>query len=303
MTFISSRKWICRSLDVRAAFLQGFPIEREIFLRPPRDIEEKGYIWKLLKCPYGLNDAPRAWYVRVCSELDQLGIMSSKFDEALFYCRKAGELIGLLVVHVDDILYGGNSKFQDLIRKLCSVFDIGTHSSGNFKYLGLELRQGKDVIHIDQCKYIEGIQEIQVSRCRSRDKDSTLTETERKEMRSVCGQLLWVTNNTRPDMSFEVSTLCNIGKSGTVSDILRVNKVIRVLKQEKIVMKFPRLSDPMSWSLCAFCDSSFANLADGASQGGYVLLLKSCNGKVAPVGWQSKRLLRVTKSTLCQSTQ
>ena len=73
--------WECKSLDVKAAFLQGFDIEREIYMRPPSDIREKGFIWKLRRCPYGLNDAPRSWFRRVKSELEKLGVRSSIFDE------------------------------------------------------------------------------------------------------------------------------------------------------------------------------------------------------------------------------
>ena len=302
ITTISYKNWVCKSLDVRAAFLQGFPIDRELYLKPPADIEEKGYLWKLLKCPYGLNDAPRAWYCRVRSELEQLEISCSIYDEAFFHCRLEGKLIGLMVIHVDDIFYGGNSRFQSKIDKFASVFEIGVHNSVSFKYLGLELIQNKDNIILEQSKYIKTIDEIKITRTRSQEKECTLTDLERKEIKSKCGKLLWVSNNTRPDMAFEVSRLCSIGKSGTVSDILTLNKAIRLLKQDEVFIKFPKLCDPKTWSLCVFSDSSFANLPEGFSQGGYILFLKDRNGKVAPISWQSKKLQRVTKSTLSSET-
>ena len=302
LTFIAAYGWVCKSLDVRAAFLQGFPIERDVFLKPPSDIEEKGYLWKLLKCPYGLNDAPRTWYRRISSELLKLGISCSKFDEALFYCLVDNILIGLLVVHVDDVLYGGNSRFQGLILKFASIIEVGACNSGCFKYLGLDVFQNKSEICVDQDRYIQGLEGIKVSRSRAMNTKSTATEDERKEVKRVCGQLLWVTNNTRPDFSFEVSMLCNVGKTCTVGDLLRVNKLIDVLKRDKLVIKFPKLGDPDSWTLCAFCDSSFANLADGSSQAGYILFIKAKNGKVSPIGWQSRKLQRVTKSTLSSET-
>ena len=80
-----SKGWKCKSLDVRSAFLQGFEIDREIFMKPPSDAEEKGVLWKLLRCPYGLNDAPRAWFKRVRYEFQKLGAVSSRYDEACFF--------------------------------------------------------------------------------------------------------------------------------------------------------------------------------------------------------------------------
>jgi hypothetical protein len=53
------RGWAPRNLDVKTAFLQGEPIERELYLRPPPEAgEEKGIVWRLLKSVYGLVDSP-----------------------------------------------------------------------------------------------------------------------------------------------------------------------------------------------------------------------------------------------------
>ena len=43
-----SKGWLPHSLDVKAAFLQGDPIERDVFLRPPREFSN-GKLWKLKK--------------------------------------------------------------------------------------------------------------------------------------------------------------------------------------------------------------------------------------------------------------
>ena len=36
-----------RKIDIRAAFLQARPLDREVFMRPPKDIRKEGMIWKL----------------------------------------------------------------------------------------------------------------------------------------------------------------------------------------------------------------------------------------------------------------
>ena len=296
--------WECKSLDVKAAFLQGFDIEREIYMRPPSDIREKGFIWKLRRCPYGLNDAPRSWFRRVKSELDKLGVRSSIFDEALFYYKVEGHLAGLMALHVDDFIYGGSTEFtKDVISKLVSVFEISVQNCSNFKYVGLNLVQTSNGIMIDQDKYVKSTVEcVDISSSRVLDKDELLTEVERKQLKRLCGQLLWVSNNTRPDVCYEVSTLCNAGKNATVSDLLKVNKLVKKMKQEKGVIKYPNLGDPNKWNLAVFSDSSFANLPDSSSQGGHIVFINSTEGKVAPISWQSRKLQRVTKSTLSSET-
>ena len=47
-----------------------------------------------------------------------------------------------------------------------------------------------------------------------------------------------------------------------------------------------------------YTDASFGNLNDGGSQGGYVLFLKDETDKSNLIGWQSKKIRRVVKSTL-----
>lgn len=48
---------------------------------PPEDANVPlGYIWKLSKCVYGLNDASRFWYLTIKDELMKLGAGVSKYD-------------------------------------------------------------------------------------------------------------------------------------------------------------------------------------------------------------------------------
>ena len=67
----SSMGWKCCTIDIKAAFLQGKYITREIYLKPPPEGAMIGRLWKLKKCVYGLNDASRTWYFRVRDELIQ----------------------------------------------------------------------------------------------------------------------------------------------------------------------------------------------------------------------------------------
>ena len=56
---IASFDWGINTIDIRAAFLQGKPTERGVFLKPPKEAQTDK-IWKLNVTVYGLCDAPRA---------------------------------------------------------------------------------------------------------------------------------------------------------------------------------------------------------------------------------------------------
>ena len=53
------------SVDIRVAFLQSKVLDREVFIEPPSDVKKQGWIWKLRKPLYGLDDASRKFWLRV----------------------------------------------------------------------------------------------------------------------------------------------------------------------------------------------------------------------------------------------
>ena len=56
--------------------------------------------------------------------------------------------------------------------------------------------------------------------------------------------------------------------------------------------------DPNNSMLVVFCDAAFANLKDGSSQCGFIILIVSKTGKCCTLSWQSRKIKRVCKSTL-----
>ena len=45
----AAEKWTIKSSDMTSAFLQSVPLEREVFVLPPREKRVPGIIWKLKK--------------------------------------------------------------------------------------------------------------------------------------------------------------------------------------------------------------------------------------------------------------
>ena len=129
LAVLSTSNWKCNSLDVKTAFLQGHKIERNIFVKPPKEAETENVLWKLNKVVYGLVDAARAWYLRVKEELINLGMKMSLYDEALFYWLNNGKCEGLTIVHVDDFLWGGSQNFHnEVMTKVRNIFTIGSEN-------------------------------------------------------------------------------------------------------------------------------------------------------------------------------
>ena len=81
-----------KSLDVTTAFLQGYPLEREVFIKPPPEKAEPAQIWQLKKACQGLYDASRRWYMAVRETLLSMGMKSVSGDDAFFYLSNNGKL-------------------------------------------------------------------------------------------------------------------------------------------------------------------------------------------------------------------
>ena len=110
LAIIASKGWKCRMLDVKTAFLQGEQLDRNVYIKLPKEAETTS-VWKLRKCVYGLNVASWYWYNCVTEELTKIGLEKSKYDKALFYWRQQGRCEGVLAIHVNDFLYGRSVKF------------------------------------------------------------------------------------------------------------------------------------------------------------------------------------------------
>ena len=73
-----------------------------MYVQPPDEWDGHPLIWKLKRCLYGLNDAPRAWYERVEQELrNSVGEGKiSLYDEAMFMWHDQDSLIGFYLTRM-----------------------------------------------------------------------------------------------------------------------------------------------------------------------------------------------------------
>ena len=77
--------------------------------------------------------------------------------------------------------------------------------------------------------------------------------------------------------------------------IKQINRTIKKAKKEKSQIHIPNLGNPKLLQIIAYSDASFANLTDGGSQGGYIIILVGNNNQYMPIK-------RIVKSTLGAET-
>ena len=295
-------KWVVQSTDIKSAFLQGMPLSREVYIKPPKEaLISDDMVWKLKKCLYGLNDAARQFYDSVRAELLRLGCKTSQLDPSLFfYQNDSGILQGVIVSHIDDFLHAGSQIFYDnIMDPLCQRFKVGSHHSESFKYVGYQINQQSNGVRINQEKYIENAEIPEMSPARCVKKSNPLNEVEITQYRALVGMLNWIVQTTRPDLYFDLIDLSTKFKSSTVEDLIRVHKILIKVKNEKSEIFIPNLGNDFgAWRLIAFTDASLGNLNSGTNSCGGSIIFLSHGDLVAPLVWRSGRIKRVVRATL-----
>ena len=227
-----------------------------------------------------------------------LNAVSIPLDQGIFVWYKDSQIIGIIVSFVDDLLWGGIEMFVSVINSLKKKFDIGSETTSDLAYIGINLRQRNDhSITISQDAYIQNLQTIQLQQIDTSDKLRQLTDHERTLLRKALGQLNWLANISRPEISFTVSEISSRVNSSSVSDLLSVNKAIKFVQTTQGHLTIPNLN-LNAISIHVYADASFNNLAEGHSQGGQIVLLTDNSGSCSPISWASNKIKRVVKSTL-----
>ena len=297
LTVVAQQGWKLQHIDVQTAFLQGKRISRDVFIVPPKEAET-WKIWKLNKCIYGLVDGPRMWYMELRDTLVKLRMEVSSYDESFMFWNSQGKLSGIMAIHVDDLMLSGNKAFENyVICGLKKKFRLSTEAEVEFVYTGLDIKQTSLGVQVSQLGYIDQIPKIEIDKHRVNQNSLEINEHEKRQLRTVCGQLLWVSTQTRPDLAYATCFASNCVNNGTVADLKMVNKAVKFLKREPLTIKFRKVSLCESL-VVVFCDASFGNLRDGSSQGGFIIFLVSTTSKCCPLTWQSRKIRRVCKSTL-----
>ena len=74
-------------------------------------------------------------------------------------------IIGMLILHVDDLLGGGEKKFYaKVIDPLMKKFPFGEMQTRNFRFTGINIEDVPEGLYLDQRHYIENLKEVPIDR-------------------------------------------------------------------------------------------------------------------------------------------
>ena len=151
------------------------------------------------------------------------------------------------------------------------------------KYLGLNLCYQEDEITIYQKVYIKNLERVNVERHLRHNLPELLSNNIKDVLRQKVSQLLWVCNQWRPDISFDVSNTASNAKNITIKQLIDVNKTINKTKTHQYDLKFQAVEKQSK--LVVYVDAAFGNLLDGGSQSAYLIFFVNPNEKFNLISW------------------
>ena len=277
----AKRKYIVKQFDIKSAFLNG-ELKEEIYLKQPPGFQINNQVYRLKKSLYGLKQAARVWNSTIHQVFIENNFEQSQIDKCL-YIKHSGSKFCYIIIHVDDILIAGSDT--DIVNqiqvKLSNKFQI--KDLGHIKYfLGIQIKQDKNGDYfINQESYIDKI--IEESKLSDAKPSKFPLDTgyyklqnsdplpDNEEYRKLIGMLLYLSTNSRPDISSSVSILSQKVSKPSRLDLNEVKRVIRYLSSTKKLSL--RLSNQNSVSdLIMYSDANWAeDRVDRKSNSGYIV--------------------------------
>ena len=291
----AKKNLVLHQMDVTTAFLNG-NLEEEVYMKQPEGFVKSGeenLVCKLSKSLYGLKQSPRCWNTALDSYLRSLKLMPTDADPCM-YTSTEGETV-LIGVYVDDIIIATETTetMTEVKRQISQKFevkDLGQLSS----ILGVQVKIAPDHIWIGQPGYTTRILEkygmkdakpmatpVNISEKLNNETESPPFDP--KCYQSAVGSLIYLSNWTRPDITFAVNNVARFCASPTHNHWVAVKRIMRYLIATcKYGISYKKSSTD---KVVGYCDADWAgDVVDRKSTSGYIFSLAG-----APISWRSKK--------------
>ena len=114
-------------------------------------------VYRLQKAPYGLKQAPKAWYERLHKYLVRIEFQRTSDNSNLYTKKEKGKGILLSKIFVDDIIFRGQDALcKDFANQMKLEVEMSMFGEIKF-FVGLQVYQMKYGIYITQSKYVKEI--------------------------------------------------------------------------------------------------------------------------------------------------
>ena len=317
LTLILSNNWTTKQVDYTNAFAQA-TLNEEVYIESPRGFSRgdgKGVL-KLNNSLYGLKQAPKTFFDKLRDGLLERGFTQSILDPCLFMKKDM-----ICVIYVDDTIIAGPDSvaIDELIKSLGIKKEDQVHSFelrdegevGDF--LGIRIERGSQGnFELTQTGLIDKVlKESKMSDSKSTVKTPASTTplgidkdgdpfNESWEYPVIVGMLMFLAQNTRPDIAYAVHQCARFTHNPKDSHAIAVKRILRYLNGTRTGGMSLRPTGDLQ--VDCYVDADFAGLwkvEDDQdplcvkSRSGYLITFMNC-----PLLWTSKLQTQIALSTM-----
>ena len=181
------------------------------------------------------------------------------------------EVIGLLVLHVDDLFITGNAEFWNkIIGNLRKDFKVGSEDKGDVEFTGQRIRWHNNALKVDQHKAIEQLTEVKIED-KGQPDNVVCNPKLHTEFRSVLGSINWLQSRSQYQVNYKFSRVASAAAKPTLGDCRAINKIVRTIRAQPAILYFWPLTGKTR--LLGYPDASYRNNEDSSSQRGQCVFL------------------------------
>lgn len=215
----------------------------------PPEFIQGNKVCRLKKALYGLKQASRQWYRKLDSTLNEIGFERSSVDPCVYFLI-VGHKMTFLAIYIDDVLIFTNDKARRIFLKKELEKRFKMTDLGEAAYcVGLRITRDrqKGLIFLDQQRHVmDLLAKFQMTNCNvaitPMDPNQKLckemspkTKAETEEMTNVpyqelVGALLYISQGTRPDITYAVNTVSKFNHNPGRAHWVAVKRILRYLK-------------------------------------------------------------------------
>lgn len=279
--------------DVEQAYMQSKPLERDVFTEPPPEAQlSSDKVLKIRLPHYGLVEASSCFFDTYYPVFTQkLGMICSAIDPCFLYKTMKGKIHGVTGLASDDSINTGNSEYQQKESEATNNFITRKNAQTTLRFLGFTILRLPTLIEVHQQSHIERLNLLE------------LQPIDQDLFRTVRGQLLFISQSSRPDIAYDVAQLCQVQyMHATKKDLKLLNDTVIVLRNTKdVTLKYPTLNKDTT-RINVIVDSGYNTNTGGTSQLGMIIFLTDDTNKCHFVHWSSSKCPRITRSMLASET-
>ena len=325
VTLATYFNWDLGMIDIVAAFLQTplYAVKNapKVYGKPPKvlirsGICKPGELWRLTHAVYGLQESPRLWGAYRDDQLSKLQVVVGNKVLVLIQGRvesswwkvvdkESGELAGVIVVYVDDILLSGSSlvvqTLAEEIKKIWNTSPLQLVGDKEVRFLGIEIAKTVHGYSLSQRAYIDELLRVHETPEKRRDRipvskdiasfivgdnEGPYDEQEVRSAQRIAGELLWISQRTRPDVAYACSLVGSLATRAPRRALEVGSKVLAYLQR---TWGRSLIYEGRTPTLTGFVDASFAPDSTRPHTGWIIQL---CGNVISPLAPQSQNWRR-----------